>query len=137
MPPANKKAAAENEESLGNEMFALHKFDNAILHYKKAWSLFKDIRFLIKLSTVYFEKQEYKKSIAKAEEAVKVGRKLSSDLWHIAEFRYCREYTLMTVHTAVLEEIITPWVRWTLPSNFIKRACATIQGRISLKPYRM
>lgn len=126
MPPADKKAAAEGEELLGNEMFALHRFDKAIQHYKNAWRLYRDIRFLIKLSTVYFEKQEYKRSISKAEEAVKLGRKLSSELWHIAEFLSCRECKLMLVHTAVLEEIITPWVTWILPSNFIKRACASI-----------
>ena len=71
---------------LGDEAQKQSKLDDAIKHYKLAWKLFKDITFLNKLSATYFEKLEYKRSIARANEAIKEGRRMSAAPSKIAEF---------------------------------------------------
>lgn len=85
-PVSSEKSAADEEKNKGNAAYKSRKFDEAILHYSKAWEIYKDITYLNNLSAAYFEKGDYENSIAEATKAVEEGREIHADFKLIAKY---------------------------------------------------
>ena len=85
-PISSEKAEANEEKNKGNAAYKARKFDDAIIHYEKAWQLYKDITYLNNLSAAYFEKGEYERSIKEAQRAVDEGRDIHADFKLIAKY---------------------------------------------------
>ncbi|KAE8451094.1 hypothetical protein EG329_004766 [Mollisiaceae sp. DMI_Dod_QoI] len=79
------KAAAEEEKKLGTENYKKKNLDQAIIHYSKAWELYKDITYLNNLAAAYMEKGEYDEAIKACEKAVEEGREIYADFKIIAK----------------------------------------------------
>ncbi|KUJ24291.1 TPR-like protein [Mollisia scopiformis] len=82
---AKAKAAAEEEKKLGTENYKKKNLDQAIIHYSKAWELYKDITYLNNLAAAYMEKGEYDEAINACEKAVIEGREIYADFKIIAK----------------------------------------------------
>ncbi|KAG0651392.1 Heat shock sti1 [Hyphodiscus hymeniophilus] len=82
---AKAKAAAEAEKMLGTENYKKRNFEQAIIHYSKAWELYKDITYLNNLGAAYFEKGDYDEAIKACEKAVEEGREIYADFKMIAK----------------------------------------------------
>ena len=85
-PVSSEKAAADEEKNKGNAAYKARSFDQAIIHYQKAWEIYKDITYLNNLSAAYFEKGDYHQSITEAQKAVNEGRELHADFKLIAKY---------------------------------------------------
>ncbi|OSD01796.1 hypothetical protein PYCCODRAFT_475866 [Trametes coccinea BRFM310] len=76
---AEAKKEAEEEKKKGADAYKNRDFDNAIVHFQKAWDIYpKDITFLTNLAAAYFEKGDYDKCIETCDKAVEQGRETSS-----------------------------------------------------------
>jgi stress-induced-phosphoprotein 1 len=82
---AKAKAAAEEEKRLGTENYKKKNLDQAIVHYSKAWELYKDITYLNNLAAAHMEKGEYDEAIKACEKAVEDGREIYADFKVIAK----------------------------------------------------
>ena len=83
---SEEKAAADEEKAKGNAAYKARQFEEAIVHYEKAWELYKDITYLNNLSAAYFEKGDYEKSIESAKKAVEEGREIRADFKLITKY---------------------------------------------------
>ncbi len=79
------KAAAEEEKKLGTENYKKKNLDQAIIHYSKAWELYKDITYLNNLAAAHMEKGEFDEAIKACEKAVEEGREIYADFKIIAK----------------------------------------------------
>ncbi|MCO5588166.1 hypothetical protein L7F22_042121 [Adiantum nelumboides] len=80
------KAAGDAEKAKGNTLYMKRQFDEAIVHYQKAWELNpKDITYLNNLAACYFEKGDYQESIKQCEKAIEEGRSLRADYKLVAK----------------------------------------------------
>ncbi|TDZ16256.1 Heat shock protein sti1-like protein [Colletotrichum orbiculare MAFF 240422] len=79
------KEAADKEKALGTENYKKRNFDEAIVHYGKAWELHKDITYLNNLGAAYFEKGDFEKCIEACTQAVEEGRAIYADFKMIAK----------------------------------------------------
>ena len=82
---SEEKAAADAEKKAGNALYLKKDFVPAIEHYKKAWSLHKDITYLNNLAACYFEQGNFEECIKTCEEAVEEGRELRADYKLVAK----------------------------------------------------
>ncbi|KAI0723475.1 activator of Hsp70 and Hsp90 chaperone [Earliella scabrosa] len=83
---AAAKKEAEAEKKLGADAYKTRDFDNAIVHFQKAWDTYpKDITFLTNLAAAYFEKGDFDECIKTCEKAVDEGRELRADYKLIAK----------------------------------------------------
>jgi stress-induced-phosphoprotein 1 len=79
------KEAADKEKALGTENYKKRNFDEAIVHYSKAWDLFKDITYLNNLGAAYYEKGDYEKCVEACTKAIEEGREIYADFKLIAK----------------------------------------------------
>ncbi len=79
------KEEAENQKKLGTEQYKKRNFDEAIMHYSKAWELHKDITYLNNLGAAKYEKGDYQGAIEACSEAVDYGRETYADFKMIAK----------------------------------------------------
>ncbi|KIW09240.1 uncharacterized protein PV09_00166 [Verruconis gallopava] len=79
------KAKADEEKRLGTGNYKKRNFDEAIVHYSKAWELHKDITYLTNLSAAYFEKGDYDQAIETCQKAITEGREVFADFKLIAK----------------------------------------------------
>ncbi|KAL7282027.1 hypothetical protein ACG7TL_003494 [Trametes sanguinea] len=83
---AEAKKEAEEEKKKGADAYKSRDFDNAIVHFQKAWDIYpKDITFLTNLAAAYFEKGDYDKCIETCDKAVEQGREIHADFKLIAK----------------------------------------------------
>lgn len=81
-----EKVAGDAEKAKGNALYMKRQFDEAIVHYQKAWELNpKDITYLNNLAACYFEKGDYQESIKQCEKAIEEGRSLRADYKLVAK----------------------------------------------------
>ena len=80
-----QKEAADKEKALGTENYKKRNFDEAIVHYAKAWETFKDITYLNNLGAAYYEKGDYDNCIESCKKAVEEGRESYADFKLIAK----------------------------------------------------
>jgi stress-induced-phosphoprotein 1 len=80
------KIQADEEKKLGTENYKKRQFDEAIVHYSKAWELHKDITYLTNLGAAYFEKKDYENCISTCQKAVEEGREVLADFKLIAKY---------------------------------------------------
>ncbi|KAI0240151.1 Hsp90 cochaperone [Massospora cicadina] len=81
-----KKREAVKEKDLGNIEYKKKNFDQAILHYEKAWELDNtNVTILTNKSAVLFEMGKFDECIATCEEAINVGREHRADYKIIAK----------------------------------------------------
>ncbi|KAJ1954117.1 Hsp90 cochaperone [Dispira parvispora] len=74
------------EKDLGNQCYKKRDFEQALVHYAKAWELDStNITILTNKAAVYFEQAEYDQCIATCEEAIDVGREHRVDYKIIAK----------------------------------------------------
>lgn len=79
------KEEADAEKKLGTDNYKKRKFDEAIVHYSKAWDLHKDITYLTNLSAAKFEKGDYDGCIEACKQAIEEGREMRADFKIIAK----------------------------------------------------
>ncbi|PWN32588.1 TPR-like protein [Meira miltonrushii] len=80
------KEAPKPKKAKGNALYMKRQFDEAIVHYQKAWELNpKDITYLNNLAACYFEKGDYQESIKQCEKAIEEGRSLRADYKLVAK----------------------------------------------------
>lgn len=84
---ARKKAKEEGdaEKQLGTTAYKKREFDTAIEHYDKAWSMHKDITYLVNKSAAQFEKGDYEGAIETCKTAIEEGREMLADFKIIAK----------------------------------------------------
>lgn len=79
------KAAALKEKNIGNELYKAKKFDEAIMHYNKAFEFdSSDMTFLNNKAAVYLEKGDLDECIKQCQRAIDVGRENRADFKLIA-----------------------------------------------------
>lgn len=78
-------AQAKEQKDLGNAKYKAKEFDEAILHYSKAWELHKEVTFLTNLAAAYLEQGKYDECIRECERAVEEGRDMRADYKLIAK----------------------------------------------------
>ncbi|KAG5368839.1 Hsp70-Hsp90 organizing protein 1 [Yarrowia sp. C11] len=78
-PVSDEKKQADEEKALGNTAYKAHKFDEAIAHYNKAYSIHEDITYLNNRAAAEFEKGDYETCIKTCEEAITKGREVFAD----------------------------------------------------------
>ncbi|KAL1917433.1 uncharacterized protein VTP21DRAFT_3826 [Calcarisporiella thermophila] len=82
---AKQKEEALKEKELGNQAYKQKQFEEALLHYEKAWELDNtNISILTNKGAVLFEMGKYEECIKVCEQAVEVGRELRADYKMIA-----------------------------------------------------
>ncbi|KAL2891048.1 Heat shock protein STI1 [Ceratocystis lukuohia] len=79
------KEAADKEKMTGTQHYKNRNFDAAIVHYNKAWELYKDITYLNNLGAANFEKGDYKACVEACSKAVEEGRQMFADFKMIAK----------------------------------------------------
>ena len=84
---AKKKAQEEGdaEKKIGTDFYKKREFDEAIVHYSKAWDLNKDITYLNNIGAAKFEKGDLDGAIEICQKAVEEGRELRADFKVIAK----------------------------------------------------
>lgn len=80
----SEKVEADKEKAQGNDLYKKRQFDEAIEHYNKAWSLFKDITYLNNRAAAEFEKGDYETTIKTCQQAVDEGHEMHADFKLIA-----------------------------------------------------
>jgi stress-induced-phosphoprotein 1 len=78
--------AGDAEKKLGNDFYKKRQFDEAVVHYSKAWELNKDITYLNNIGAAKFEKGDYQGAIEICEQAVAEGREQRADFKMIAKY---------------------------------------------------
>ena len=84
---AKKKAQQEGdaEKKTGNDFYKKKEFDEAIVHYSKAWDLNKDITYLNNIGAAKFEKGDLDGAIETCQKAIEEGRELRADFKLLAK----------------------------------------------------
>jgi stress-induced-phosphoprotein 1 len=77
---------SQEEKKLGTAAYKEKKFEQALVHYTKAWELEKvDITILTNKAAVYFEMGKLYDCVKECEAAIEVGRDLKADFKNIAK----------------------------------------------------
>ncbi|KAL4801958.1 hypothetical protein BDV18DRAFT_147900 [Aspergillus unguis] len=84
---AKKKAqeAGDAEKKIGNDFYKKKEFDQAIVHYTKAWELNKDITYLNNIGAAKFEKGDLQGAIETCTNAIEEGREHRADFKLLAK----------------------------------------------------
>lgn len=97
---AKKKAqqAGDEEKKTGNEFYKKREFDEAIVHYTKAWDLNKDVTYLNNIGAAKFEKGDLQGAIETCTNAIEEGRE------HRADFKILAKWVILLYCDDVLTD---------------------------------
>lgn len=82
---SSAEAQALSLKNEGNTLYKQRQFDQAAAKYNEAYDLHKDITYLNNLAAVYFEQQDYDKTIETCQRAIDEGRDARADFKLIAK----------------------------------------------------